>query len=116
MTTADPNDTTEILAAICRGDTKDLNRLAETVYAELHRLAAGYLSRENPGHVLQTTALVHEAYLQLRDRKTSPGRAVLTFWRSALRPCDESWWTMPERACLKSAVQAAAAFRWTKIW
>lgn len=69
MTTADPNDTTEMLAAICRGDTKDLNRLAETVYAELHRLAAGYLSRENPGHVLQTTALVHEAYLQLARQK-----------------------------------------------
>jgi RNA polymerase sigma factor (TIGR02999 family) len=36
------------------------------VYAELHRLAAGYLRQERPDHTLQATALVHEAYLQLR--------------------------------------------------
>jgi len=38
------------------------------VYAELRRLASGYLRRENPAHTLQTTALVHEAYLRLVDQ------------------------------------------------
>ena len=41
--------------------------LAEQVYAELKRLAAGYLRREMPGQTLQATALVHEAYLRLAD-------------------------------------------------
>ena len=62
---ADPHDTTEILAALCRGDAKDLNQLVETVYQELRQLAAGFLARESPGHVLQPTALVHEAFLRL---------------------------------------------------
>ena len=39
------------------------------VYAELRRLAAGYLSRERPGHTLQPTALVHEAYVRLIDQR-----------------------------------------------
>jgi RNA polymerase sigma factor (TIGR02999 family) len=41
--------------------------LAQQVYAELKRLAAGYLRRESPGQTLQATALVHEAYLRLAD-------------------------------------------------
>jgi RNA polymerase sigma-70 factor, ECF subfamily len=41
--------------------------LAQQVYAELKRLAAGYLRREMPGQTLQATALVHEAYLRLAD-------------------------------------------------
>lgn len=39
------------------------------VYGELRRLAASYLSRERPGHTLQPTALVHEAYLRLIDQR-----------------------------------------------
>jgi RNA polymerase sigma factor (TIGR02999 family) len=39
------------------------------VYRELHRLARGYLRDERPGHTLQTTALVHEAYLRLADQE-----------------------------------------------
>jgi RNA polymerase sigma factor (TIGR02999 family) len=62
---AHANDTTEILAALCRGEDKDVHRLAEMVYDELRQLAASYLSRENPGHLLQPTALVHEAFLRL---------------------------------------------------
>ncbi len=43
----------------------ELDQMLPLVYDELHRLAAGYLSRERPGHTLQPTALVHEAYLRL---------------------------------------------------
>ena len=47
----------------------DLDALLPLVYAELRRLAAGYLRREKPGQTLQPTALVHEAYLRLmKDR------------------------------------------------
>ena len=50
-----------------QGDSKDA--LLKLVYAELHRQAHRYLQKERPGHTLQTTALVHEAYLKLVEQK-----------------------------------------------
>jgi RNA polymerase sigma factor (TIGR02999 family) len=50
------------------GDQDALARLMPLVYDELRRLAASYLRRERPGHTLQPTALVHEAYLRLVDQ------------------------------------------------
>jgi RNA polymerase sigma-70 factor (ECF subfamily) len=47
----------------------ELDELMPVVYDELRRLAQKYLSRERAGHTLQTTALVHEAYLRLIDQK-----------------------------------------------
>ncbi len=60
-----PQDVTELLSAWRRGDREALEQLIPLVYAELHRLASRYMRRENAGHTLQTTALVHEAYLRL---------------------------------------------------
>src|ERR1019366_5227452 len=48
------------------GDEAALQALTPLVYAEMHRLAAGYLRNERIDHTLQATALVHEAYLQVR--------------------------------------------------
>ncbi|HZN11366.1 MAG TPA: sigma-70 family RNA polymerase sigma factor [Blastocatellia bacterium] len=53
------------------GDQAALDELMPLVYAELHRLARGYLRRERRGHTLQPTALVHEAYLRLVDQKSA---------------------------------------------
>lgn len=50
------------------GDQSALERLTPLVYTELRRLAARYLRRERTGHTLQSTALVHEAYLRLIDQ------------------------------------------------
>jgi RNA polymerase sigma factor (TIGR02999 family) len=50
------------------GDRGALDELLPLVYDELRRLAARYLQRERPGHTLQGTALVHEAYLRLIDQ------------------------------------------------
>ena len=47
------------------GDREALNELTPLVYGELRRLAAHYLHNERPGHTLQSTALVHEAYIRL---------------------------------------------------
>ncbi len=47
---------------------RDLDRQLPLIYDELRRLARGYLSRERPNHTLQPTALVHEAYLRLREQ------------------------------------------------
>lgn len=51
------------------GDGRAIDRLMLLVYKELHRQAARYLRRENKIHTLQTTALIHEAYLKLVDQR-----------------------------------------------
>ena len=58
---------TRLLKAWGQGDEGALGRLVPLVEAELHRLAHNYMSREKPGHTLQTTALVNELYLRLVD-------------------------------------------------
>ena len=54
-----------------KGDKQALERLMPLVYSELRRLATNYLRRERPGHTLQPTALVNEAYLRLVDQKNA---------------------------------------------
>ena len=61
------NDVTRILSAIERGEPQASEQLLPLVYDELRDLAARRLAREKPGHTLQATALVHEAYLRLVD-------------------------------------------------
>src|SRR3712207_5419807 len=56
---------TQILNAAERGDPEASARLLPLVYQELRRLAAQKLAHESPGHTLQATALVHEAYVRL---------------------------------------------------
>jgi len=63
-----PGEITELLMAWNRGDQAAHDRLAPIVYEELRRLARGYLRRERPGHTLQPTALVNEAFLRLIDQ------------------------------------------------
>lgn len=60
-------EVTRILQAIEGGDPTGSEQLLPLVYEELRRLAARWLAREKPGQTLQTTALVHEAYLRLVD-------------------------------------------------
>jgi RNA polymerase sigma factor (TIGR02999 family) len=61
----DPGEITRLLVSISEGDRDGLNRLFPIVYAELRALAHRQLARIRPGDSLQTTALVHEAYLKL---------------------------------------------------
>ena len=69
MAVPSPTEITALLQAWRRGDSSALEQLVPLVQAELHRLAHRYLSQERPGHTLQTTALVNEAYLRLMDWK-----------------------------------------------
>ena len=62
---------TRLLVDASAGKQDAVNALFPIVYAEMRRLAASYLRRERPGHTLQSTALVHEAYLRLIDQKVS---------------------------------------------
>ena len=63
------SDVTRILQAIENGDAQAANELLPLVYQELRRLAAHKMASEAPGHTLQPTALVHEAYLRLAGPK-----------------------------------------------
>lgn len=62
-------DVTRLLQAWRGGDQQALNALMPRVYRELRRMAARYVARERPGQPLQSTALVHEAYLRLVDQQ-----------------------------------------------
>jgi RNA polymerase sigma factor (TIGR02999 family) len=62
-------EVTRLLHAWRQGDSEALERLIPLVYAELHRMAERYLRRERPGHTLQPTAVVNEAYLRLVGRR-----------------------------------------------
>ena len=64
-----PPGISKLLVAWGNGDQEALNQLIPVVYEELHRLASRYMRRESPGHTLQTSALVNEAYLKLVDQK-----------------------------------------------
>jgi RNA polymerase sigma factor (TIGR02999 family) len=64
-----PPNVTELLAAWSRGDQAALEALTPLIHDELHRLAARHMAGERPGHILQATALVNEAYLRLVDWK-----------------------------------------------
>lgn len=68
MSKPESGEATLLLLSWSRGDKTALDRLMPLVYRELRRLAASYLRRERGGHTLQTTALVHEAYLKLVDQ------------------------------------------------
>jgi RNA polymerase sigma factor (TIGR02999 family) len=69
MTAQSPQEVTRLLAARGDGDKQELAALMPMVYDELRRLAHHHLGRERAGHTLQTTALVHEAYLRLVGQK-----------------------------------------------
>ena len=63
------HELTELLLAWGNGDEDALARIAPLVHAELYRLAKRYMSRERPDHLLQTSALINEAYVRLIDWK-----------------------------------------------
>lgn len=67
MTTS--RDATQLLVDWSGGDEEALARMLPLVYDELRSLASAYMRRERPDHTLQTTGLVHEAYLRLIDQR-----------------------------------------------
>ncbi|HSF22907.1 MAG TPA: ECF-type sigma factor, partial [Blastocatellia bacterium] len=63
------HEITHLLVAWNNGDRLALDQLTPLVHKELHRIARRFMARERPGHILQTSALVNEAYLRLIDWK-----------------------------------------------
>lgn len=69
MTEPSTHEVTQLLIAWSNGDEAALEKLIPLVHQELRRLAKRCMARENPGHTLQPTALVNEAYLRLIEQK-----------------------------------------------
>jgi len=69
MNEPDAHELTQLLVAWSDGEEEALERLAPLVHAELYRLAKRYMSRERPNDLLQTSALINEAYVRLIDWK-----------------------------------------------
>ena len=67
MARSSVSEVSQLLEAWNNGDETALEKLMPLVYNELHRMARHYMARESPGHTLQTTALVNEAYVRLVD-------------------------------------------------
>jgi len=67
--TALPSEVTQLLIDWSKGDRSAFDRLVPLVHAELRRLARRYMAREHPGHTLQTSALINEAYIRLTDQQ-----------------------------------------------
>ena len=138
MTPPTSQDVTQLLRAWSDGQREAFAKLMPLVYSELHRLARHYMRRESPGHILQTSALVNEAYIRLIDanRVNWQNRAhfyaisaelmrriLVEFARShqsqkrggGIRPVslEDGLETAPERldlAALDDALKALAAF------
>ena len=72
MPATSAHDVTQLLAAWRAGDQEAFARLVPLVYRELHELAHARMRGQAPGFTLQTTALVHEAYLRLVDERRVP--------------------------------------------
>jgi RNA polymerase sigma factor (TIGR02999 family) len=83
-TMPEPDDNvTRILLALRDGDRTALDSLLPTVYRELHARAERFMRRERPGHTLQPTALVHEAYLRLVDQRRTDWQCRTHFFAAA---------------------------------
>ena len=96
------HEITQLLLAWSKGDREALGRLFPLVYAELRRLAKRYMRKERAGHMLQTTALIHEAYLRLIDVDRVEWRNRAHFFGVAARAMRQILVEMArERGCQK---------------
>src|SRR5467141_965236 len=66
---SEAHSVTQLLEQWNHGDREALDKLMPLIYEELHKMAKRYMSQQNPGHTLQTTALIHEAYLRMVKQK-----------------------------------------------
>jgi RNA polymerase sigma factor (TIGR02999 family) len=96
------HEITQLLLAWSEGDSEALDRLAPLVYDELHRLAKSYMRKERARHTMQTTALIHEAYLRLIDAGQVEWRNRAHFFGVASRAMRQILVAMArERGCQK---------------
>ena len=107
------SDVTRLLTQVESGDPQAAEQLLPLVYDELRKLAVAKLAHEKPGHTLNATALVHEAYLRLGEpvvRVPQP----LPAGGGRVR-CGASWSITPAAGMPTSVAAAASGFHWTNL-
>jgi RNA polymerase sigma-70 factor (ECF subfamily) len=85
LMTIAPDNVTLLLRKWSEGDDSALEQLTPLVYDELHRLAHQHMRREQAGHILQTSALINEAYVRLVDQAHTPWQDRAHFFGIAAR-------------------------------
>lgn len=85
MAEAERTETTQLLRAWASGDEAALEKLTPRVYSELRRIAGHFTRNEQPGRTIQTTALVHEAYLKLIEVENGDWQHRAHFFAVAAR-------------------------------
>lgn len=92
MSTNSQGEVTLLLAELSRDSQDAASDLFVLVYQELRGLAKSYLHQERPGHTLQPTALVHEAYMRMLNGRELEWQDRAIFFALRDRPCDGCWW------------------------
>jgi RNA polymerase sigma factor (TIGR02999 family) len=103
---------TALLQAWSSGDRTALDRLVPLVHAELRRLARRYMRRERAGHTLQTTALIHEAYIRLVDAESINWQNRAHFFGISARVMRRVLSTSLASRDIENAVAEIAECRW----
>ena len=101
------SNVTHILNAIEQGDKQATNDLLPLVYEELRRLAAQNISNEMPGHTLQATALVHEAYIRLVEAQSPNWNSSGHFFKAAAEAMRR---ILVDKARHKQSLKAGGAY------
>jgi len=112
MADAQISETTLLLRAWAEGDRAALEQLTPRVYAELRRIAGHCMQNERPGRTLQTTALVHEAYLRLIDVNNVNWEHRAHFFAVSAQSCGAFWWTARGSGQRPSGAAACRASIW----
>ena len=100
------SDVTRLLDRVRQGEPKAAEELLPLVYTELRRLAAQKMSQQPPGHTLQATALVHEAWLKLAGREHGSWNNQQHFFRAAAEAMRQ---VLVDRARAKQRLKRGAA-------
>jgi RNA polymerase sigma factor (TIGR02999 family) len=85
MPSPESKQITQLLVLWRQGEHSALDELIPLVYAELHRIAHRYMRRERPDHTLQSSALIHEAYIRLVDQREAPWQSRGQFFALSAR-------------------------------
>jgi len=105
----------QLLRAWSDGDQLALGQLTPVVYAELHRLAHRYMRGERPGHSLQTTALVNEAYMRLVDYNRMQWQNRAHFFAVSAQLMRVFWSSMHD-VITSNADAACSMSRWMRLF
>ena len=106
------HEISDLVTGFGRGGRAAVDRLFPILYKELKGIARRQRRSERPGHTLNTTALVHEAYVKLLGLGASARRAAPISSPSQRRRCVESWWTTPLRQRRRNVGGNVSACYW----